>query len=110
MSPTPPQHLPPEDPAMLTLRLQQGDEAALQAVIGTLGPRVAAGLKKRNPTLWTENIEDILSVASYRLWQSRTQFDPARGSLAIWFFVIADNLARDVVRKKNRTPEVTVGP
>jgi DNA-directed RNA polymerase specialized sigma24 family protein len=108
MSPTPPQDLSPDDPSRLALRLQQGDEAALQTVIRTLGPRVAAGLKKRHPALHAEDIEDVLSLASYRLWQSRIQFDPARGSLASWFFVIADNVARDVLRKKNRTPEVTV--
>jgi RNA polymerase sigma factor (sigma-70 family) len=110
MSFTPPQGLPPEDPLQLALRLKQGDEAALAVVLHTLGPRVEGGLKKRHPGLRAEDLEDVLSLASYRLWQSRSQFDPARGSLASWFFIIADNLARDLVRKEKRRPETLNDP
>jgi RNA polymerase sigma factor (sigma-70 family) len=102
----PPQGLPPEDPLLLALRLQQGDEAALQAVLLTLGPKVEGGLKKRHPALRAEDIEDVLSMASHRLWQSRSQFDPAKGSLGSWFFVIADRLARDLLRKEAGKPEI----
>jgi RNA polymerase sigma-70 factor (ECF subfamily) len=104
---TPPPGLPPEDPLLLGQRLKQGDETALRAVIQLLGPRVAGGLKKRHPTLHAEDIEDVLSDASLRLWVSRGQFDPARGSLASWFFIIADNAARDLLRKEARRAELT---
>jgi RNA polymerase sigma-70 factor, ECF subfamily len=105
MSTSPPSGLPPEDPLQLALRLRQGDEAALAAVLRTLGPKVAGGLKKRHPALAAEDVEDVLSVASLRLWQSRAQYRPEKGSLAAWFFIIADNVARDLLRKEARRPE-----
>jgi RNA polymerase sigma-70 factor (ECF subfamily) len=94
----------------LALRLKQGDESALQAVLQTLGPKVEGGLKKRHPSLRAEDLEDVFAMASLRLWQSRSQYDPARGSLASWFFIIADNLARDLVRKEKRRPEILRDP
>jgi RNA polymerase sigma factor (sigma-70 family) len=88
-------------------RLRAGDVRALETVIRTLGPRIAAGLARRHPALRSEDIEDVLSIASHRLWDSRSQYDPSRGSLAAWFFVIADNAAKDVVKKDARRAEQT---
>jgi RNA polymerase sigma factor (sigma-70 family) len=95
----------PEEPHELALRLQQGDQGALEAVLRTLGPRVAGGLKKRHPALTAEDLEDVLSVASHRLWERRDKYDVARGSLAAWFFIIADNLAKDLLKSRARRPE-----
>src|SRR5262249_8729773 len=106
MSTSPPSGLPPEEPQQLALRLKQGDEAALAAVLRTLGGKVAGGVKKRHPLLGAEALEAVLAVASLRLWQSRDQYRPERGSLAAWFFVIADNAARDLLRKEARRPEL----
>ena len=97
-----------EEPQALALRLQQGDASALEAVIRILGPRIAGGLRKRHPTLSAEDVEDVLSIASHRLWQQRQLYDPSRGSLASWFFIIADNLAKDVLKKQARRPEQLV--
>jgi RNA polymerase sigma-70 factor (ECF subfamily) len=97
--------LPAEDPQQLASQLKRGDPAALERAIRTLGPRVAVGLKRRHPTLSAEDIEDVLSTASLRLWQSRAQYDPAKGSLASWYFIIADNAAKDVLRKARRRGE-----
>jgi RNA polymerase sigma factor (sigma-70 family) len=104
VQPTPHQGPTPEDPLLLALRLKQGDESALGTVLQTLGPKVEGGLRKRHPTLRAEDLEDVLSQASHRMWQARAQFDPGKGSLASWFFIIADNLARDLVRRETRQP------
>jgi len=97
--------LPPDELACLADRLAGGDVDALAIVIGTVGPRVAAGLSRRHPALRAEDIEDVLSIASQRLWESRTQYDLAKGSLAAWFFIIADNAAKDLVKKEARRLE-----
>jgi RNA polymerase sigma factor (sigma-70 family) len=94
-----------EDPVQLALQLKNGDPAALTGVIRALGPRVAAGLKKRHPSLTAEDIEDVLSIASHRLWQARFRYDAAKGSLRSWFFIIADNAAKDLLRKVKRQLE-----
>jgi RNA polymerase sigma factor (sigma-70 family) len=104
MSQTLPQRLACNEIVQAAVRLQQGDVSALELVLRTLGPRVAAGLQKRHPALGLEDIEDVLSAASHRLWLARDQYDPSRGSLAAWFFIIADNLARDLIRKETRLP------
>jgi RNA polymerase sigma-70 factor (ECF subfamily) len=102
-TPTP---APPSDEALrLAAGLRNGEVQALEGVIRTLGPRIAAGLSRRHPSLRTEDIEDVLSVASHRLWESREQYEPSRGSLAAWFFIIADNVACDLVRKEARRLE-----
>jgi RNA polymerase sigma factor (sigma-70 family) len=99
-----------EDPLQLALQLKGDEPAALEGVIRALGPRVVAGLKKRHAALSAEDIEDALSIASHRLWEARALYDPAKGSLASWFFIIADNVAKDVLRKTNRRVERTVDP
>ncbi len=91
--------------AALAGKLASGEPDALAAILRSIGPKIAAGLMRRHPHLSPEDIEDILSVASQRLWESRTQYDAARGSLAAWFFVIADNAAKDVVKKEARRLE-----
>jgi len=95
----------PEEIAQLAARLVRGDVDALTAVIRTVGPRIGAGLTRRHPFLRAEDIEDVLSIASQRLWESRAQYDPARGSLTAWFFIIADNAAKDLVKKEARRLE-----
>jgi RNA polymerase sigma factor (sigma-70 family) len=98
--------MPPKDGlSELALRLSHGDVEALTAVIRTVGPRIAAGLIRRHPLLRAEDIEDVLSIASQRLWESRTRYDAAKGSLAAWFFIIADNAAKDLAKKEARRME-----
>jgi RNA polymerase sigma factor (sigma-70 family) len=90
---------------LLALRLKQGDSAALEEVLRALGPRIGSGLKKRHSTLSPEDLEDVLAVACHRLWQSRLHYDPKKGSLAGWFFRIADRVAIDLLRKVGRRVE-----
>jgi RNA polymerase sigma factor (sigma-70 family) len=86
-------------------RLVCGEAEALADILRVVGAKVAAGLMRRHPLLSPEDIEDVLSIASQRLWESRTQYDAARGSLAAWFFIIADNAAKDLAKKEARRLE-----
>ncbi len=43
--------------------------------------------------------EDVLAVALQRVWQHRSRFDAARGSLRGWFYRIADHTARDWLKR-----------
>ena len=97
--------LSPDELSALAGKLASGEVDALATVLRSIGPKISAGLIRRHPHLSTEDIEDILSVASQRLWESRTQYDAARGSLAAWFFIIADNAAKDLVKKEVRRLE-----
>lgn len=95
-------------------KLRAGDEAVLEAILRTHGPPILALLKQRFVgRLTTTDFEDVLAVALFRIWQNRIRFDPMLASLRVWFFRIAENTARDVLKHgwhKARQLERTVEP
>jgi RNA polymerase sigma factor (sigma-70 family) len=97
--------LPAEELARLAQMLKEGQVQALSPLLHMLGPRIAAGLVRRHPLLRVEDVEDVLSVASQRLWESRVAYDASKSSLAAWFFIIADNAAKDLIKKEARRLE-----
>jgi RNA polymerase sigma factor (sigma-70 family) len=97
--------LPQDELARLAHKLKAGEVEVLRPILHTLGPRIAAGLIRRYPLLRPEDIEDLLSIASQRLWESRYCYDASKSSLGAWFFVIADNAAKDLLKKEARRLE-----
>jgi RNA polymerase sigma factor (sigma-70 family) len=98
----------------LGTQLRAGDEDVLEAILRTHGPAILALLKQRfvGPLTATD-FEDVLAAALFRIWQHRTRFDPARASLRVWFFRIAENIARDVLKHgwhKARQLELSIEP
>lgn len=100
--------------AELERRLRAGDELVLEDILRTHGPPVKAVLKRRFSTLLNDSDwEDVLAVALFRVWQARDRFDSLKASLRVWFFRIAENAARDVLKigwQKARLLEVSVEP
>ncbi len=98
--------------AELGARLQCGDERALECVLREMGPPIAGVLcHKFERVLSRDDIDDVLAIALFRLWQTRDSFDSNKGSLRVWFFRIAENAARDVLKvgwHKARRLEVDV--
>lgn len=95
-------------------RLISGDENALEAALRAHGPPVRALLRRKffGPLTDTD-FEDILAVSLYRMWQYRARYDSSRASLRVWFYRIAENVARDVLRHgwhKARQLEVAFEP
>ncbi len=102
---------PPPD---LGARLRAGDEDVLEVILRTHGPPILALLRQRfvGPLTATD-FEDVLSAALFRMWLHRARFDPAQASLRVWFFRIAENLARDVLKHgwhKARQLELSTEP
>jgi RNA polymerase sigma factor (sigma-70 family) len=95
-------------------RLISGDEDALEAVLRAHGPPVKALLRRKFFGPLTESdFEDVLAVALFRMWQYRARYDSKRASLQVWFYRIAENVARDVLRhgwQKARQLEVAFEP
>jgi RNA polymerase sigma factor (sigma-70 family) len=92
-------------------RLRRGDESALEAILYQLGPIVASGLRRRYVVLNSQDVEDILATALYRLWRYRKKYDPAKASLKALLCRIADNVAKNLFRlgwQKLRQQEVEV--
>ncbi len=88
-----------DSPPDLGARLRAGDEDVLEVILRTHGPPILALLGQRfvGP-LTAADFEDVLAAALFRIWQHRARFDPTRSSLRVWFFRIAENIARDVLR------------
>ncbi len=83
----------------IATRLLNDDESALEELLRTFGPNIMALMKQRYwGVLGEADIEDILSIALFRLWTARRRFDSSRGSIQVWFFRIVENAARDVLR------------
>jgi RNA polymerase sigma-70 factor (ECF subfamily) len=75
------------------------DETQMEKMLREHGGAVRCTLAKRYfSVLGSADIDDILAVATHKAWRFRERFDPEKGSLRTWFFRIADNVARDVLR------------
>ncbi|MFN3242329.1 MAG: RNA polymerase sigma factor [Planctomycetota bacterium] len=92
---------------LATLRLlKAGDAQGLARLIEDHGPHVQAHLRRKfHGTLDRWQIEDAVSLAAIRAWQSAHRFDPELGRLRAWFAVIARNCALSLVaqRRSERT-------
>ncbi len=87
-------------------------DAWVRSVLSQDAPRVGAWLRVRYSILTAEDVEDIIVMASIRLWRYRDNFDAARGSSRTWFARIADNVARRLIESgwaRTRSLEVPLG-
>lgn len=78
-------------------RLLANDESVLETLVRNLGPAIEAMLWERFPLL-RPYAEDLLVESLYRLWVRRRDYDPSKGSLSTWWWTIAQNAARDLLR------------
>ena len=75
--------------------LAAGDPDGLRRLLVDHGGRVRGALQRAfADALDASSIDEALSQASQRAWRAGARFDPARGSLRAWFYVIALNCAR----------------
>lgn len=95
-------------------RLRAADEQTLVEILRLYGPFVIAILRSRfYGVLSASDIDDVLSIALFRVWQARENYDGMRSSLRVWFLRIAENAARDVLKcgwQKARRQEVSTDP
>ena len=95
-------------------RLLADDEQVLADVLRMHGPVIRVVLCRRYQGLLAESdIDDVLSIGLFRLWNSRESFDQRKGKLRVWFFRIVENAARDVLRmgwQRARQLEVSTSP
>lgn len=94
----------PPDRDLETARLlMRGDEEGLRRLLVDHGGKVIALLRKEfTKVLDLQEIDDVVSQASVRAWRSGSTFDPDRGKLGAWFYVIARNCARRAIEAKRR--------
>jgi RNA polymerase sigma-70 factor, ECF subfamily len=96
--------------AELPNRLLNHDEQVLEDILRLYGGPILSLLKRRfQGVLVIEDLEDVLSIALYRVWKARSRYDVDKASLKVWLYRVAENTARDVLRagwQKSKTLEV----
>jgi len=87
-----------KDERDLVARVSKGDPAALEILYDRYSATVC-GLAMRIAANRAEAEKITLETFS-QLWKQAARFDPARGSLASWLFMLARNRALDWVRSR----------
>lgn len=103
-SPIPPTpgRVPDRDPE--TARLLVGrDPEGVSRLLADHSNKVIGLLRKEfTKVLDLQEIEDVVSQASMRVWNAGGRYDPQRGTLSAWLYVIARNCARRMIEAKRR--------
>lgn len=90
-------------------QLVQGQQEGLQNLISDHGPYVRAYVKRKLGKLLDHwQVEETMSLASLRAWQSASRFDPTRGRLRTWFAVIARNCGLSLIAQHQGQPFVSI--
>jgi RNA polymerase sigma factor (sigma-70 family) len=79
-------------------RLIRGDDRLLTELHKFLDRR-GMELRKRYP-LTADDVDDVVATALSRIWIGRSTFDPAKGTLAQWAYVILRRSAIDFLRAR----------
>jgi RNA polymerase sigma factor (sigma-70 family) len=83
--------------------LVSGDPEGLRRLLTDHGGRIRSVLRRDfSRMLDMLEIDEAISQATVRVWRSNSHFDPERGSLGAWFFVVARNCARRLLESKLR--------
>lgn len=91
------------DDAELWRRILSGDVAAFEIWHARYHPRLIPFLRNRcRPPL---EIDDLAQIVWTKVWEHRTQWNPADGRFMSWLFRLADNSRIDALRRVQRRKE-----
>lgn len=91
------------DDAEIVAMLRAGGEEGLRQILRVYGPRVKWLLKDRFGDLLADlDAAAVLNEALLKVYTSIGMFDPSKGTLGTWFWRIAMNTARDLLRGQRR--------
>jgi RNA polymerase sigma factor (sigma-70 family) len=94
---------PVDGDAEIVRLMNEREATGLRMLLTVHGARARAGLKRRfGGTLSEGEIDEALNTATFRAWRGVHTYDPGKGSLRAWFFVIASNASREIVRARRR--------
>lgn len=90
--------------------LRRADGTGLRRLLRVHGGRVRARLLRVfGGCLGEDEIDEAMNTATFRAWRRAEQFDPEKGTLRAWFYVIASNACREQLRARKRRGWVTQG-
>ncbi len=94
-----------------TIRLlRAGDAEGLERLLADHGAIVRSRLSHQFGRLLDDSeIDDVMELATIRIWRSATRFDETLGTLRAWFAVIARNCALRLLGEPHRSLLVFLG-
>lgn len=96
---------PPQDPRWSVTDLARvaagADAAAFRRLFAHYGPRLKSLFRRRGAS--PPEAEDLTQETMARVWRFAARFDPARGSVDTWVFVIARTAWAEHLRGQRRT-------
>ncbi|MBL9077747.1 MAG: sigma-70 family RNA polymerase sigma factor [Planctomycetes bacterium] len=88
--------------------LPEPDGSGLRRLLAVHGGRVYARLTKGFAAgLGAHEVEEAMQTATCRAWLRADHYDPRRGSLRAWFYVVAANACRELLRARKRRERET---
>lgn len=85
--------------SQIVVKLRAGTEAGVRQLLRDCGPKVMWLLKNRFGYLLPEpDLEAVLNEATFKVFKSIRMYDASKGSLGAWYWRIAANTARDLLR------------
>jgi RNA polymerase sigma-70 factor, ECF subfamily len=82
---------------LLADRLQRGDRTVFGEIADGIGKKVVAALRR---TYHSIEADDLLQETLLRLWKRRCLYDPEKGSLQSFVYIIAENVAKDMLKSR----------
>ena len=87
----------------IVLMMATQDRGGLRLLIERYGGRLKAFLFKRFGSLLQEGeLDEALNVTFYNAWRFADRYDESKGTLASWCIRIAQNAAKDIVRRETK--------
>ena len=93
----------PDDDIVRLIRDRQ--DIGLRTLLERYGSLTQRALKRSfGNALDDAEIDEAMSTASYNAWRAIASYEPGKGTLRAWFFVIARNACRVILRNRQRRP------
>lgn len=87
----------------IVLMMAMQDREGLRLLIEQYGGRLKAFLYKRfGGVLQEGELAEALNVAFYNIWRFADRYDESKGTLASWCIRIAQNAAKDIIRRETK--------
>lgn len=96
------------DDVALALRMMDGDEQALVAVLRLHAARVTHALRGKFRDVPEALLEDAVNRAAHTLWRKAADFDDAKGSLAGLFYTCACREVINILREGDKATFVSL--
>ena len=83
----------------IALKIFEDDESALSDILLNYAPPIISIMtKKFKDQLNEQDIEDIVSISLMKFWNKRQSYDDKKGTIKAFFYIIAENTAKDYLR------------